>query len=63
MEKLEKTEKQWREELDSKRYHVLREGGTEAPFTGELWDCHDDGVYRCAGCGNELFDDSCELRA
>jgi peptide-methionine (R)-S-oxide reductase len=55
MEKLEKTEAQWREELTPERYDVLRNKGTERAFTGGYWDSKDGGVYRCAGCGQELF--------
>lgn len=50
-----KTEEQWRRELTPQQYAVLREKGTERAFTGEYWNCHDDGVYRCAACGAELF--------
>ena len=56
MEKMEKTEAEWRSELSDDEYHVLREKGTERAFTGEYWDNHDDGVYRCRACGQKLFD-------
>ncbi len=50
-----KTDEQWREELTPEQYEVLRRGGTEAPFSGEYAFTKDDGMYRCAACGHELF--------
>jgi peptide-methionine (R)-S-oxide reductase len=55
VEKVEKTDEEWRRELTPEQYEVLREHGTERPFTGEYVDVKDDGTYACAACGNELF--------
>ena len=52
---IQKSEAEWRTDLGPERYHVLREAGTEAPFTGELLRVRDDGTYVCGACGNELF--------
>ena len=53
--KIEKSEREWREQLSPEQYQVLREQATEAPFTGEYVDTKEDGSYRCAACGAELF--------
>jgi peptide-methionine (R)-S-oxide reductase len=54
-EKVRKSEEEWREQLTPEQYEVTRRAGTEAPFAGEYWDNHEQGMYRCVGCGTELF--------
>ena len=55
MEKIKKSEEEWRKELTDEQFYVCRQKGTERAFTGKYWDHHDKGVYRCSCCGNELF--------
>jgi len=55
MDKVVKTEEQWKQELGEERYRILRQGGTEQPFTGEYYKEHAKGTYMCAACGLELF--------
>ena len=55
VERISKTEEEWRRELTPEQYRVTREQGTERAFTGEYWDTKDEGVYRCIGCGTPLF--------
>ncbi len=55
MEKLIKSEEEWKKELTPEQYRILREKGTERAFTGEYWDNHEEGIYVCAGCGEPLF--------
>jgi peptide-methionine (R)-S-oxide reductase len=56
MEKVEKSEQEWREQLSPEQYAVLRQAGTERPGTGALLHNEAEGTYRCGACGNELFD-------
>lgn len=55
MQKREKTDAQWRRELDPERYAILRQAATEPPFSGALDRNHRDGTYACGACGVELF--------
>ncbi|MEM6733065.1 MAG: peptide-methionine (R)-S-oxide reductase MsrB [Myxococcota bacterium] len=54
-DKVEKTEEQWRAELEPERYRILREAGTERAFTGKYWNEKAAGTYRCAACRAPLF--------
>lgn len=55
MPKVNKSDAEWKAELSPEQYEIMRKKGTERAFTGKYWDCHDKGVYKCAGCGAELF--------
>lgn len=54
-EKIEKTDEEWREQLDPYQYQITRKKGTEPPFSGEYLNNKDEGVYRCVACGAPLF--------
>ena len=60
---VERSAKEWREVLTAEQFHILREEGTERPFTGALWDNHRQGIYRCAGCGTDLFSSTTKYRS
>jgi len=52
---IQKSEDEWKAQLGPERYHILREAGTEAPFSGSLLQIQDDGTYLCGACGQPLF--------
>lgn len=54
-EKIVRSEEEWRQQLTPEQYRILREKGTDAPFTGEYYHAKDKGMYLCAACGQELF--------
>ena len=63
MKKVEKTDQVWKKELTREEYRVLRKAGTERAFTGEYYDTEKEGIYRCAACGNELFDSETKFKS
>jgi peptide-methionine (R)-S-oxide reductase len=54
-EKIRKSDEEWKRELTPEQFAVARQKGTERAFSGDYWNCHEDGIYRCACCGAELF--------
>ncbi|MFX1339986.1 MAG: peptide-methionine (R)-S-oxide reductase MsrB [Promethearchaeota archaeon] len=52
----ENIKNKWKNILTQEQYYILRQKGTEAPFTGKYWNNHEKGLYKCAGCGTPLFD-------
>jgi peptide-methionine (R)-S-oxide reductase len=63
MPEIERSESEWREQLTPEQFHVLREAGTEPPWSGEHVNAHADGTYRCAACGAELFDSATKFES
>jgi len=61
--KVEKTATEWKAQLTSDQFHVLREKGTEGPFTGMYWNHSKEGLYYCAGCSNPLFDSKTKFKS
>jgi peptide-methionine (R)-S-oxide reductase len=59
-EKILKSKKEWQRDLTPEQYRIAREKGTERAFTGEYWNNHETGTYRCACCGNLLFSSDCK---
>ncbi len=55
VDKVTKSDAEWREQLDQEQYRVTRKKGTERAFTGKYWDNHEHGMYRCVCCGTPLF--------
>lgn len=63
IEKVSKTDAEWREQLTQEQYYILREKGTERAFTGQYWDNKEKGTYICAGCKNPLFKSNTKFKS
>ncbi len=60
--KVQKTEEEWKKSLTPQQFDILRNKGTEAPFTGEFLDKDDNGIFSCVACGNPLFSSNTKLK-
>ena len=56
VERIKKTDEEWKKTLSKESYNVSRQQGTELAFTGKYHNCHEDGIYECVCCGTDLFD-------
>jgi peptide-methionine (R)-S-oxide reductase len=63
VDKVTKTDDEWKAQLTHEQYRVTRKKGTEPAFTGEYWDNREDGMYRCVCCGTPLFDSHTKFEA
>jgi peptide-methionine (R)-S-oxide reductase len=63
MYEIEKSEQEWRSQLSDEEYRIIRQKGTERPFTGEYWDTDTPGEYHCRACGADLFESTTKFDA
>jgi len=63
MDKINKTDAEWKKQLTKEQYFITRQKGTERPFTGKYWDFFEEGHYECVACGNYLFDSNSKFHS
>ena len=63
MDKIHKTDEEWKKQLTKEQYNITRQKGTERPFTGKYWNFFEEGHYECVACGNYLFDSNSKFHS